>query len=59
MITDDIQFKKDCLRRYYADMDDNKAKRLKSQYETKKGKPTKKSKIFVKRINYAKGFKLL
>jgi len=59
MIVDDIQFKKDCLRRYYADMDISKAKRLKSKYETDKGKPTAKSRAFVKRVNVAKGYDLL
>lgn len=45
-----------CLSRYYKNMDIVKAKQLKAEYSGRGGSPTAKSRIFVKRINDAKGY---
>jgi len=54
----DEEFRMQCLRRHYENMDIMRAKKLKAELEPK-NKPTTKSKIFVKRINYAKGYDFL
>lgn len=48
-----------CLRRYYSDMDIIKAKRLLIKYGGEGGKPTRKSRKFVQKINYAKGYEFI
>jgi len=49
----DLQFKKDCLRRHYENMSSMRAKALmRNLNKTKKA-------IFIKRINYAKGYKFV
>jgi hypothetical protein len=53
MITNDEQHRKDCLRRHYEDMDKVRALDLMGEL----GKKAKA--IFVKRINYAKGYKFI
>lgn len=50
------QHRKECLRRYYESMDIAKAKDLVSEY---RAKSKKKAEVFIKRINYAKGYKAL
>ena len=50
---DDLQFKKDCLRRHYENMSSMRAKALmRTLSKAKKA-------IFIKRINYAKGYKFI
>jgi len=49
----DLQFKKDCLRRHYEDMNSMRAKALMRNLNKKN------TAIFIKRINYAKGFKFI
>ena len=43
-----------CWKRYYQNMTKATAMKLKSQYE-RNGRPTAKSRLFVKRVNKAKG----
>lgn len=50
---DDLQHKKDCLRRHYENMNSMRAKAL------MKGLNKKNTAIFIKRINYAKGYKFI
>lgn len=47
------QHRKECLFRYYRDMDIAKAKKLKSEYYAQ---DKEKAQVFVKRINKAKGY---
>jgi len=49
----DLQFKRECLRRHYENMDKSRALLLMGKLNK-----TKKA-IFVKRINYAKGYRFI
>jgi len=53
MITDDNQFRKDCLKRHYQNMSSMRAKALMRKLSKKN------TAIFIKRINYAKGYKFV
>ena len=53
MIPSDDQFRRECLRRHYENMDKSRA--LKLMGELSKAKKD----IFIKRINYAKGCKFV
>ena len=55
-MTSEEQHRKDCLRRYYENMDIAKAKNLLSKY---RAESRKKAQVFIKRINTAKGYKAL
>jgi len=54
MIASDIQFKKDCLKRYYQSLDRNDALRVYKELTTKEAK-----RKFKKRVNTAQGFELI
>jgi len=54
MIADDIQFKKDCLRRHYESLDRPKALLIHGELTTKAAK-----RKFKKRVNYAHGYELI
>lgn len=49
----------ECLRRYYESMDIIKANALKAEYSGRNGVVTAKSRIFVKRVNRAKGYEFV
>ena len=53
MIINDEQHRKDCLRRHYFNMDKGRALKLMGELNKKR------KAIFVKRINYAKGYKFI
>lgn len=53
-----LSHKKACLRRYYENMDKFKALNIKAGLE-RHGRPTAKSKRFIKRINCAKGYSFI
>lgn len=55
-INDSNQYRLECLRRYYANMDIVKAKDLLVRYRKES---RKKADIFIKRINKAKGYNAL
>lgn len=53
------EYLKACLRRYYKNMGTAKAKRLKLEYSDERGKPTSKSREFVRKVNDAKGHRAI
>jgi hypothetical protein len=48
------QYRKECLRRHYENMDKPRALRVLSELKTKNAK-----RVFKKRINYAKGYEFI
>lgn len=50
----DLQFKKDCLRRHYENMDKSKALFVLGELTTKESK-----RKFKKRVNHAHGYELI